>query len=38
MFNRLGHLATTRSRLVLILTGLGIVLAATAGIHAPSKL
>ncbi len=38
MFNRLGHLATTRSRLVLILTGLGIVLAAAAGIHAPSKL
>ncbi len=38
MFNRLGHLATTRSRLVLALAGLGIVLAALAGIHAPSKL
>jgi RND superfamily putative drug exporter len=38
MFSRLGHLATTRSRLVLALTGLGIVLAAVAGIHAPSKL
>jgi RND superfamily putative drug exporter len=38
MFDRLGHLATTRSRLVLILAGVGIVLAAAAGIHAPSKL
>jgi RND superfamily putative drug exporter len=38
MFQRLGHLATTRSRLVLALAGLGIVLAAMAGIHAPSKL
>jgi RND superfamily putative drug exporter len=38
MFQRLGHLAVTRSRLVLALAGLGIVLAALAGIHAPSKL
>jgi RND superfamily putative drug exporter len=38
MFRRLGHLATTRPRLVLALTALGIVLAAMAGIHAPSKL
>jgi RND superfamily putative drug exporter len=38
MFQRLGHLATTRSRLVLALTAVGIVLAAMAGIHAPSKL
>jgi RND superfamily putative drug exporter len=38
MFLRLGHLATTRSRLVLGLAALGIVLAAIIGIHAPSKL
>jgi RND superfamily putative drug exporter len=38
MFQRLGQLATTRSRLVLALAGLGIVLAAMAGIHATSKL
>jgi RND superfamily putative drug exporter len=38
MFQRLGHLAATRSRLVLALSGLAIVLAALAGIHAPSKL
>jgi len=38
MFQRLGRLATTRARLVLALTGLGIILAATAGIHATSKL
>ncbi len=38
MFLRLGRLATTRSRLVLGLTGLCIVLAAIIGIHAPGKL
>ena len=38
MFQHLGRLATTRSRLVLVVTGLGIVLAALAGIHVTSKL
>jgi putative drug exporter of the RND superfamily len=38
MFSFLARIATTRSRLVLALTGLGIVLAAVAGIHATSKL
>src|SRR5436309_1461330 len=38
MFQRLGRLATTRSRLVLVVTGFGIVLAALAGVHVTSKL
>jgi RND superfamily putative drug exporter len=38
MFQRLGRLATTRSRLILALTGIGILLAAVAGIHATAKL
>jgi RND superfamily putative drug exporter len=38
MFQRLGHVATTRPRLVLALTGLLIVLSVFVGIHAPSKL
>ena len=38
MFQRLARLATTRPRLVLLIAGLGIVLAALAGIHVTSKL
>ncbi|HUJ67418.1 MAG TPA: MMPL family transporter, partial [Acidimicrobiales bacterium] len=38
MFERLAHLVTTRARLILALTVLGIVLAGAAGIHATSKL
>jgi putative drug exporter of the RND superfamily len=38
MFQRLARLATSRPRLVLLIAGLGIVLAALAGIHVMSKL
>ncbi len=38
MFERLARLVTTRARLILALTVLGIVLAGAAGIHATSKL
>ena len=38
MLTRLGRLATTRPRLVLLIAGIGVLLSAAAGIHAPAKL
>ena len=38
MLRRLGHLATERPRLVLLVAGIGVLLSAAAGIHAPAKL
>jgi RND superfamily putative drug exporter len=38
MFGRIGRVATTRARLILLLAGLAVILAGAAGIHATSKL
>jgi RND superfamily putative drug exporter len=38
MFGRIGRVATTRARLILVLAGLAVVLAGAAGIHATAKL
>jgi RND superfamily putative drug exporter len=38
MFGRIGRVATTRARLILLVAGLAVVLAGVVGIHAVSKL